>query len=378
MEPRTARAAACVAAILGALAAWACSAGAGGTAGTTTGPSGSGAAGSSTGMHGGHGGAGTSTGSSKAGGGGLGLDVDGGLGGGADAGCQGAEPPALDGGIVEPVLDPAFAGLYQVYDLGPVPGAPAGHLGGCVLLQGTTDTLLFGGDSEDPGGGIYSIQVQRNACGHIIGFQGTATLVATTPYVDANLIYGANGVLLYTQWPVNEISQLPPGASMPAVTTDMGALGVDMSVSGLAFVPPNLAAAGGLRTITWSAGNWFHLGLAAAGQLYTISSPVKITTLPNGPGGLAYVPQGSPGFPSQSLIVAEWSQNKVGVYEVDGQGDPMVGTRRDFFSSFTRPWGAYFEPVTGDYLFLTWGPMPDRVYVVQGFALPPPPPPPPT
>jgi hypothetical protein len=42
--------------------------------------------------------------------------------------------------------------------------------------------------------------------------------------------------------------------------------------------------------------------------------------------------------------------------------------------TFPRPWGAYFEPVTGDYLFLTWGAGNDRIYLVEGFAAPPPPP----
>jgi hypothetical protein len=77
------------------------------------------------------------------------------------------------------------------------------------------------------------------------------------------------------------------------------------------------------------------------------------------------------------LIIAEWSADTVGVYEVDAQGDPIVPTRQDFFTYFQKPWGAYFEPETGDYVFLTWGPSPDRVYVVQGFVPPPPPPPPP-
>ena len=71
--------------------------------------------------------------------------------------------------------------------------------------------------------------------------------------------------------------------------------------------------------------------------------------------------------------------DRVATYEVDDNGDPIVGSRKDFFTSFPRPWGAYFEPVTGDYIFLTWGGPnpPDRVFIVQGFAPPPPPPEPP-
>ncbi len=167
-------------------------------------------------------------------GGGLALDA-----GGSDAsdgGCVGRRAAALDASVMAPVLDPAFSPSYTVFDLGPIPGMPSGHLGGCVIKQGDPGTLLVAGDSEADTGAIYAVQVQRNQCGHIIGWKGTASLVAQTPYVDANLLYGANGVLLYTQWPVDQISQLVTGASTPAVTTDMGALGVPSSVSGLGFV----------------------------------------------------------------------------------------------------------------------------------------------
>ena len=94
------------------------------------------------------------------------------------------------------------------------------------------------------------------------------------------------------------------------------------------------------------------------------------TTLPNWPGGFAYVPVGSQGFPRPSMIVAEWNNLTVAAYEVDSQGDPMVSTRRPFIDNFDRPWGAYFEPMTGDYLFLSWGASQDQVFIVQGFVPP--------
>ncbi len=327
------------------------------------------------GGQGGHGGAATtSTGTGEGGD----LNLDAGI---DDAEAGPCVDPASDGGLdggVSAVLAPAFMGAYSVIDLGPVPGMPPGHLGGTVIAYDDPDTLLIAGDSEAPSGVIYKIKVQRSPCGHIAGFVGSATPVATTPYVDANLVYGTSNVLLYTQWPVNQISQLLPGASTPATTKDMTSVGIQGgSVSGLGFVPPNLQAAFELRTVTWSAGYWYHVGLTWDGQLYDFSSPVQTATLPGGPGGFAYVPAGSPGFAKQSLIVAEWSVDTVGVYEVDEQGDPVVGTRQDFFTTFPKPWGAYFEPQTGDFLFLTWGTLPDRVFVVTGFAPPPPPPPPP-
>ena len=47
--------------------------------------------------------------------------------------------------------------------------------------------------------------------------------------------------------------------------------------------------------------------------------------------------------------MAEWSGGKVAAYDVDPEGDPIASTRRDFFSTFPKPWGAYFEAVTGDF-----------------------------
>jgi hypothetical protein len=203
--------------------------------------------------------------------------------------------------------------------------------------------------------------------------------VADTPYVDANLVYGPNNVLFYTQWPVNQISQILPGDTQPASTLDGATMGITTgdSVSGFGFVPPWLAAADQPRTVTWAGGHWFHLTIGGAGPTYSLSNGQEITVLGGGPGGFAYIPEGSPGFPKPSLILSEWSADTVATYEVDDQGDPILATRADFFTAFPKPWGAYFESKTGDFLFLTWGSLPDRVYVVQGFALPPPPPDPP-
>ncbi|EYF07686.1 hypothetical protein [Chondromyces apiculatus] len=279
----------------------------------------------------------------------------------------------------EAVLAPGVEGLYTAYDLGPVPGVPQARLGGCVIRHDDPNTLLIAAGSETADGAIYSIGVTRGPCGHITGFAGTATLVATTPYVDANLVYGPNDVLFYTAYPVNQISQLLPGASAPAVTTSGYAIGITQggSVSGFGFVPPELDAAGAPRAITWSNGDWYRMTMSAAGEVFTLANATRQVTLPNGPGGFAYIPAGSPGFSAPGLIVAEWSTNTVGTYDVDAQGDPLPDTRKDFFTTFPRPWGAYFEPATGDFLFLTWGAATDRVYIVQGFAPPPPPPPPP-
>ncbi len=285
---------------------------------------------------------------------------------------QCSDQPAKPAGA-EVQIAPAFADAYKTYDLGPVPGIPPeARLGGCVIAYDDPDSLLIAGYSEASNGQLYRIGVERGNCDHIVGFSGEAVSVAQTPYIDANLLYVKSGLLFYSEWPVNHLSQLLPGAAAPARTTTLGDLGIANSIGGIGFVPPGYADAGGLRLLSWPGGEWNHLGRAPDGELFTVFGALNTATLPNGPGGFAYIPKGSPAFAVDHVIVSEWSSNTVGTYEIDDQGDPMVATRKDFFTAFPRPWGAYFEPQTGDFMFLTWGDGVDRVYIVQGFEPPPP------
>ena len=289
-------------------------------------------------------------------------------------------PPPANAAGPDVQLAAPFDTLYKVYDLGAVPGVP-NSLGGTVIRSSDPNKLLVAGASESSGGAIYEIGVTRNTCGHITGFVGTAQQVASTPYVDANLVYLTSSLLLYTEWPQYTLSQLAGSAAVADRRTDLRPMGMpesgDSGPGGLGIVPAGLAAAGQLRLVTWPGGRWYHVAHTADGNLVNVSSITETTTLPNQPGGFAYVPAGSPGFMTQSLIVAEWRSSdstldRVAVYDVDANGDPMTATRREFFQKFPRPWGAYFEPVTGDYLFLSWGTGDDHLYIVQGFVPPPP------
>jgi hypothetical protein len=304
--------------------------------------------------------------------------IDAPVGGDVDAQDSCPPPPTMPGPEVQ--LAAQYAPHYTVYDLGPVPGVP-NPLGGATVHITDDDTLLIGGNSENGSGAIYEIGVTRNGCGHITGWNGTATQHAATPYVDANLVYVNSQLMLYTQWPMATLSQLPVGASASARDTDLRTVGLpsgDSGPGGLGIVPPGLAGAGGLRMVTWPGGYWLHVDTTPDNGLLGITGVTQTATIANNPGGFAYVPAGSPGFTQQAIIVAEWvatdpSQDRVAVYDADAQGDPIVATRREFMTRFPRPWGAYFEPLTGDYLFLSWGAAgTDRVYVVQGFAPPPP------
>ena len=290
-------------------------------------------------------------------------------------------PPMPAGPEVE--LAPEFAPFYSMYELGTVPGVPS-PLGGAVVKAGDPSKLLIAGNSENPLGAIYEIDVVRDPCGHIVAFSGLARQVAATRYVDANLVYWDSSLLLYTLWPFFGFAQLPPGAAEPAAPLDLRTLGLsqgaDQGPGGLGLVPAGTPGADTerIRMVTWPEGRWLHLEASPGpGGLLTTGALTTTVPLPNNPGGFAYVPPGPPGFPAQSVIVAEWvqgdaSRDRVAVYTTDGAADPVVASRKEFFTRFPRPWGAYFEPVTGHYLFLSWGTGTDRVFVVQGFVPPPP------
>lgn len=317
------------------------------------------------------GGSATAGGASSAGGFGGG----GGSGGGFDAGmsCPPLPQPPDDAGVV---MHPDFATSYTFSELGPVPGVP-GPLGGCVVLQADRDHLLIAGSSERPTGGLYRVRLRRDACGHIVGWDGSAVKIADTPYIDANILELAGGSLLYTGWNVSQLSQLALDAGTPMWTTDLTTRGqVGSSAGGLGRVPPWLAAAGQFRIVGWPDGKWHRVELAADAGVYSVQRVVDTgaPALSGGPGGFAYVPLGSAQFMRASIILSEWTANEVSVVEVDAQGNPLQGTRRQLFTRFPRPWGAYFEPETGDFLFMTWGRpgLPDSVFIVRGFEKPPP------
>ncbi len=279
-------------------------------------------------------------------------------------------------------IAPEFAPAYHAFDLGTIPGIPA-PLGGCVIETGDANTLLVAGRSEQSDGAIYSVKVKRDACKHIVGFEGTATKLIDAPFVDASLVFGPNGTLIFPMWNADEDPHAWPGklaqktatSRTHTVIANVKQLGNtrDQGPGGLGFVPPGLAAEGELRAISQPEGDVLHVGYETTSDGIRVTSvEARPTHLEGWPGGFAYVPAGSPGFAKPSMMVAEWNANVVSTYEVDEQGDPIVSTRKLFFDEFTRPWGAYFDAITGDYLFLTWGGKEDRVFVVQGFAVPPP------
>lgn len=336
---------------------------------------------------------------------------------GADGGSEGGEPDADSGGfsfdlgapggeplceVVGPIppplgalgtLAPPFDELYSAHDLGPIVGIPD-PLGGTTVSLADPDVLVVVGASERAEAALYEVPVQRDNCGHIVTF-GAAAKRIDVPYADANLLHAPGG-LLVSQYPVATLAQDRVGGLH---VTELGSLGVNgplvlsnigtESPGGLGLVPSWVAAADEFRAVAYPTGQWYRLTHELVDGAVEFTAATPSVVLDHGPGAFAYVPPDSPGFDGPSIIVAEWffgeytpgadtaspsnpqDPQRVGVYEVDAEGDPIIETRRDFFEQIERPWGAYFDPVSGDFLFLSWAQNPDRLTQVRGFPPPP-------
>ena len=275
---------------------------------------------------------------------------------------------ALCGSVTSQTIHPDYAGSYTLTNLGNVPGVPFNY-GGLTLKRGTTDRLLIGGNANQITGGLYEIEVTRDAQGHINGFVGTATRIADLEYNDGGLTYhAASGILFQSRWPVNMLGQYRPGSTRADRIIDLGPLGVAASHASLQFVPAHFPTAGRLKLCSWSGGQFYDCQVSPDGLgTIDISVPVFRTALEGGPEGFVYVPLGSPLFGSSDMLVSEYSAGMVAHYVCDFNGDPDITTRRTFVQGLLGAEGAFVDPVTGDFLFSTFG-AGNEVVVVKGFA----------
>jgi len=79
-----------------------------------------------------------------------------------------------------------------------------------------------------------------------------------------------------------------------------------------------------------------------------------------------YINDDNPEFDEKSMLVSEWSDNKIAAYELDDDGNPDKDTRVDFVAGLTGAEGAFIDPLSGDFMFTTWGGA-DTLIAIRGF-----------
>lgn len=271
------------------------------------------------------------------------------------------------------VLAPEFARNYLVLDVGGVPGVPP-PLGGLTFKFDDVNTLLIGGTANLLDAKIYAVTVIRDENGHISGFGcGEAIEFAAAPGpigggIDGGLIYSPEGVLLYTTFNDNALGQIPPGEVGPTKFVNLDDVGISGSTGTLRIVPKGFPGEGQLKIASFGSSLWYTRELIPDGKgTYDLAGKSEGIQISGGPEGIVYVAAGNPGFPSASVLVSRWGVGDVVAYDVDANGDPIPETERLFLGEVPGAEGAVVDPLTGDFLFSTFGGG-ERILVVQGFT----------
>jgi uncharacterized repeat protein (TIGR01451 family) len=264
----------------------------------------------------------------------------------------------------------SYSNDYSIVDLGTVPGVPPSY-GGLTFKIDDPNTIIIGGTANSSAGLLYSIGVVRNLQGHVTGFNGTATVFAAGAYNDGGVVYGPSNVLFLARWNVNQIGQTTFGSTNTDKIVNLSSLGIPTGPGGLAFVPPGFPGAGRFKMAAYSDAQWYDLTIAPDGAgTFDITAATNVTKIVGGPEGILYPPPGSPQFtPFGQVLVCEYGLGSVSSYAIDANGDPLTNSRSLFISGLTGAEGAATDPLTGDFLFSTFGGG-SRVVVVRGFASP--------
>ena len=282
-------------------------------------------------------------------------------------------------------IDPFYAGNYSFIDLGQALTVPPSY-GGLTFKAGDPNTLLLGGGANVTSAGIYALGLTRDSGNHVTGFSGiSATVVsANSPNggIDGGLAYGPGNVIFYTSYSDNYIGQIKPGSLGPDKLIDLSPLGLSSSVGALAFVPNTFGGGGHLKILSFDGDKWYDATVTPDGSgTFNITAVGPALSLPAsngleiqaGPEGVIFIPAGNPLFSANSVLIAEWGNGSVESgfitsYEVDANGDPILGTRKVFMSGLEGAQGAAIDPLTGDFLFSTFGTLNDHVIAVHGFT----------
>jgi hypothetical protein len=261
---------------------------------------------------------------------------------------------------------PPFATSYTATDLGEVPGLAASGTGGIAFKPGDPNTMLILGRT-DSNAALYSFGVLRDNNNHITGFAGNAVVAAPAPHADGGMGY-VDDVLLYPRYITNQIGEIKDGSTATDKVVNLTALGADPGVDGVGVVPTGYPGAGKLKSVSYVTGSWSTdaFSLNGSGTL-DITSVTNKTTLTGGPTGFAFVPPGSPIFPANSMIQAEFDAGVLSTYTLDSDGDPLPDTRQVVASGFAIPAGVAIDPITGDAL-ISHNPSSPHLEVVRGFA----------
>ncbi len=280
---------------------------------------------------------------------------------------------ALATGASAQTLTAEFANDYTLTDLGSATGVPTNY-GGLFILPSQPNTLYLGGAANTANGAIYAVPLLRDAENRIIGFDGAGVRIADAPNIDGGVVRDPGGLISFARYPTNAYGQIDLSTGEMVNSIPLAPFGIVSSSSSVNFIPAGYPGAGGMRIASYSSGRYYEVDYeVGAGGLISILGATEVagSQLPGGPEGWAYVPLGSPLFDNASMVVSDYGAGQISAYEMDSNGNPIISTRRAMITGLSGAEGAAIDPVTGAFLFSTFGGG-NRVIVVDGFAIPTP------
>jgi hypothetical protein len=269
-------------------------------------------------------------------------------------------------------LTPEFqAAGYTLTDLGSI-NQLSPKYGGLTIRSDQPNTLYIGGNANTGAGTLYTVALLRDpVTHHITGFEGDAVLYKEAPNNDGGLFFAPNGTLLFTRYNMNHLGQILPDNSY--ITTLLTDYGISSSVGSIALVPNGYPGAENLIIASYNASILYNVPytIDGSGQYILSNKIAEVSVSPaiNGPEGIAYIPAGSIGFPNLSMAISSYGNGKVVVCEVGSDGLPIISTAKDMITGLTGAEGALIDPLTGDFIFSTYGGG-DKIIRVSGFQAP--------
>jgi hypothetical protein len=221
-----------------------------------------------------------------------------------------------------PAVQPPYDRTYQINQIQSADGTSFQSIGASsgyasiAFAPGDPNTLLFSGTSYNTEAMLYSIGLTRDANQHITGFVSNAVAPLAVPGLGPTLEYGPHQVLrFYTAVNNNQLGMIAPSSTLPAKVIDLSAL-TPTAIDGpgpLAFVPQGMPGSNSLK-IASEAGELYNVSLTPDGHgAFDISVVQDIATLAgfgvidgntNEPTGLAYVAAGNPHFRKPTLLTS--------------------------------------------------------------------------
>lgn len=150
-------------------------------------------------------------------------------------------------------------------------------------------------------------------------------------------------------------------------TQDLTALGVASSVGSFNFIPSGFSGQGDALFVSYNASVVYRLPFTETAGVYDFQEATHSVQISGGPEGLTHVPIGSAVFgDTPHVLVSAYSANEIVAYALDANGLPDPATARTIVSGLTNAEGATVDPVTGDFLFSSFG-GDNEVYRVTDF-----------